>query len=360
MANPIDLIITNAGLDALVDAQNGNTDAVKVIEIGLTEAAFDPAPTLTALPGEFKRLASVAGQSTGPDTIHMTALDASAATYDLRGIGLFLEDGTLFASFGQADPIFSKVTIASFLLAFDVRFSGNIAQDIALGDATFLYPPATETVKGVAEIASDEEVAAGADDERIVSPAKLAVRLLPILAAIADETTTREAADNALQGLIDTLQARSITGTGLATGSGTLGAGNIAIAVAAALQADVLAGEALDKAITPAALGPIIKSLGQSGYISIPTANPARLVVLQWGRFVAPSNSTSTIAFPLAYSAPAWSVVTDGTSDTNANAQDNYPAVRSSQITATGFGVFNANETGDACCFFAIGEVNAA
>ncbi len=140
MAEPIDLVITNAGLDALVDAQNGNTDAIEVVEVGLTETAFDPAPTLTALPGETKRLASVTGQSVAPDIIHMVALDATTEAYELRGIGLYLSDGTLFATYGQADPIFVKVTIADFLLALDVRFSGDIAEDIVFGDSTLSLP----------------------------------------------------------------------------------------------------------------------------------------------------------------------------------------------------------------------------
>ena len=47
MSDPIDLIITSAGLFALVDAQNGNTDPIKVVEVGLTENEFDPAPTFS-------------------------------------------------------------------------------------------------------------------------------------------------------------------------------------------------------------------------------------------------------------------------------------------------------------------------
>ncbi|WP_306094954.1 gp53-like domain-containing protein [Qipengyuania flava] len=279
MAEPIDLVITNAGLDALVDAQNGNTDAIEVVEVGLTETAFDPAPTLIALPGETKRLASVAGQSVAPDIIHMVALDATTEAYELRGIGLYLADGTLFATYGQANPIFIKVTIADFLLALDVRFSGDIAEDIIFGDSTFLYPPASETVKGVARLASQAMTDAGDDDETIVTPLKLASRLLPVLQAIAAEEAARISGDSdladaiaqeivdrgsedtLLQSAIDALRAITITGAGLATGGGNLTA-NRQISVTAATGAEIAAGTSNAKAVTPQAIAGVPQTFG--------------------------------------------------------------------------------------------------
>lgn len=247
MAEPIDLIITEAGLNALVDAQNGETDEIKVVEVGLTRDAFDAAPTLTALPGEFKRVATFAGQAVDENIIHMTALDTSVASYELRGLGLFLEDGTLFASFGQEEPILCKVASTHFLLAFDVRLSGAVASDITFGDATFLYPPATEEVKGVAELATQEEVDEGLDHERIVTPLTLAGRL----GAFLDSVNAALAA----------FAARTITGTGLASGGGDLSADRT-IHVAPASGSDILAGSAADKAVTPAAIAAVPQVFG--------------------------------------------------------------------------------------------------
>ena len=275
MAAPIDLIITNAGLDALVDAQNGDTDPIKVVEVGLTSSAIDPAPTIEALPGEFKRIASFAGQSVADNVIHMTGVDVTEDIYDLRGVGLYLEDGTLFATYGQETPIFSKVSIATFLFAFDVRFSGDVAGDVTFGDATFLYPPASETVKGVAELATQAETDAGEDDERIVTPLKLAARLLPILQAIATEEAARIQGDGdlgdalaqeiidrgsedaALQALIDALEAITITGGGDLTA-------NRVIAVPAATGADIASGTDGTKAATPAAIASVPQVFGSA------------------------------------------------------------------------------------------------
>ena len=375
MSGAFPLLITDAGRDALVDAQNGDIDAIAITELGLTEQGFVMAPTLEALPGEFKRIESFAGQSVSETVIHMTGQDVSQDVYDLRGIGLFLADGTLFAVYSQVDPIMRKVSIAAFLIAFDIAFEASVSGDITFGDSSFLYPPASETVKGVAEIATQAETDAGVDDQRMLTSAKLAARLIPVLQAIADEenarvagddalsdaigaeATSRIAGDDALDAVLTTLLARTITGGGLVTGGGNLSANRI-LSVAAATAAQAIAGSSNTVALTPAALGPIVKSLGNSGYISIPTADPSRLVVLQWGRFTAGANGSSSVTYPLAFSSPAWSVVVDGTSTTDTGISDNPPRVRSSSIGASGFQVFSAMDTSESCTFFAVGEID--
>jgi hypothetical protein len=75
------LIVTTAGLDALVDAQNAVTDPIVITEVGLASASFAAAPTLTALPHEFKRIGAVGGTSASETVIHMVATDTSADTY---------------------------------------------------------------------------------------------------------------------------------------------------------------------------------------------------------------------------------------------------------------------------------------
>ena len=236
MGLPLSLTLTQAGLDALVDAQNGVTTTITITQLGLSEQHVTVAPTLDALPGEFKRLDSFAGFAATETIIHMTAHDAGQDTYDLRAIGLFLEDGTLFAAYSQATPIFRKVDIATFLVSFDVLFSEAIAGDIAFGDASFLYPPATEQTKGVAEIATQSEADEGTDDFRIVTPRKLATRLAALLASI--------------NAAIAAIASRKITGAGLATGGGDLTADR-AITVTEASTADVIAGTSSTKVLTP-------------------------------------------------------------------------------------------------------------
>ena len=308
---PLTLIITNAGLDALVDAENSVTDPLVITEIGLSAQAVAPAPTLEVLPGEFKRIATVSGDAVAPNIIHLTAQDPGGDIYDLRSLALYCDDGTLFAVYGQEEPIFTKVSIATFLLALDLAFSGDIAGNITFGDASFLYPPATETVKGVAELATQPEVDAGVDDERIVTALKLAGRLAPLLQSIADEVAARIAGDGALQNNIDAeslargiadsalqttlngLLARTITGGGLATGGGTLAANRV-ITVTAASGAEIATGAETSKAVTPAAIAAVPQSHG-SHVIGLGGA------IMKMGVVSVPSPTTTNVSFPLAF-----------------------------------------------------------
>lgn len=334
----LQLMITQAGLDALVDAQDGATDPIRVVEVGLTTTAFVTAPTLTALPGEFKRVAAVSGESVSETVIHMTIQDTSVETYDLRGIGLYLEDGTLFAVYGQATPIFSKVSIAFFLMAFDIAFGNGVAGDIEFGDASFLLPPATETVKGVAEIATETEAAAGTDDERIITPAKLKHVLALLSAAIGNDFAT--------------LIARTITGGGLVNGGGNLSASRV-LTVVAALASDVATGTASDKAITPAALSGLARSLAQSGYATIPGCGG---LIAQWGRFSAAANSITATLFPINFPTACYVVIPAGGVNGGADSQDNPPVLIESTISASGFSVFSADDSSAGQCFIALGK----
>lgn len=236
------LTITTAGLDALVDAQNGVTGAIVITQVGLSETAFVPAPSLVAVPGEVKRIGSVSGQSAAENVIHMTAQDSSADTYNLRGFGLYLADGTLFAVYAQTDIIVAKVSIAAFLISLDVAFAEAVDADIAFGDATFLFPPATETVKGAIKIATQAETDTGTDDTRAVTPLKLANRLVAVL------------------GSIGALAGRTITGGGLATGGGDLSANRV-ITVTAASPAEADAGADNTKALTAASIVNVLAAI---------------------------------------------------------------------------------------------------
>ncbi|GAA0651473.1 hypothetical protein GCM10009424_30680 [Sphingomonas ursincola] len=349
------MMITNAGLDAIVAAESGGTDEIRIIEIGLTATPFIAAPTLDALPGEFKRIDAVSGQAVSENVIHVTAYDPSADVYDVTGIGIYTDAGVLLAVYSAAaDAVLSKAQLATGLIMFDIAFANNMAALIEFGDALFLNPPASEAVKGVAEIATNAEADAGVDDTRIMSPKKTK-RVLDALAM------TLNAAFLAFQGTVNAaitaLQGRTISGGGLVTGGGNLTANRV-LTVIAASQADARTGTAGDRALTPASLGPMNKSLSENGYCTIPTADPANTLLIQWGRFSAGPNSQTSVSFPTSFTGNAFSVVVDGTSDTSNDAQDNYPSVRPGTISATGFQVHNANATTDACCFIAIGRID--
>ena len=147
-----------------VAAGNGGTNAHQAVEIGLANAPFVADKQLTKLPNELKRIKSFGGANVAPDTIHTTLKDDTADQYSLYGFGLYLENGVLLASYGQATPIMEKSPAAMLLLSSDLQFATIDATKLVFGDASFLNPPATTERQGVVELATQAEVNAGADD----------------------------------------------------------------------------------------------------------------------------------------------------------------------------------------------------
>lgn len=164
--------LTSVGRAALVAAGNLGTLPVTIAQIGVTATAFTAAVdgSDTVLPGELKRLTTFGGAAVAPDTLHAVIRDDSADTYSLRGFGLYLSDGTLFALYGQATAILEKSSLAMALLATDIIFADIDSASITFGDTAFLNPPATETVQGVVELATDAEAITGTDAVRAVTP----------------------------------------------------------------------------------------------------------------------------------------------------------------------------------------------
>lgn len=162
------LSLTNAGL-AAVQAASG-TDPVVIAQLGLTATPFEAAPTLTALPGEFKRIGAVAGTAAAPNLTHMTAYDTSAEVWTATGLGLWLADGTLFAVYSAATTIINKAGAAFAMIGFDIAFSADLAASISFGTPVFTNPPATTEMRGLVELATVAEALAGSDVLRALTP----------------------------------------------------------------------------------------------------------------------------------------------------------------------------------------------
>ena len=161
------LIVTNAGRAALVNAANTGTAPVTIAQVGLSATALTPLATAVALPGEFKRLATLSGDVVDDDTIHVIVRDESTDVFTVRSLALYLADGTLFGIYGQAAVLIEKSAQAMMLLGIDVRFEDIDATDITFGDANFLNPPATTEQIGVVELATLAEAIAGIDTTRV-------------------------------------------------------------------------------------------------------------------------------------------------------------------------------------------------
>lgn len=167
----IPFIVTDAGRAALVAAGTAGTLPIKIASLGISATASSPTATATTLNGEFKRIAGVAGDAVDAATIHLVAEDDSADQYEVRGLALYLTDGTLFAIYSQAGLIMSKAASAIFLLAADIRFASIPSASIAFGSTSFLNPPATTERQGVVELATVAEATAGVDAVRALTAA---------------------------------------------------------------------------------------------------------------------------------------------------------------------------------------------
>ncbi|MCR5893435.1 MULTISPECIES: phage tail protein [Burkholderia] len=173
--------VTDAGRAALVAQGNTGTNEHRVTEIGLCSAAFVFDPAMTVMPNERKRVNTFGGKNVAKDTIHVTIQDTTSDQYSLYGYGLYLENGVLAAVYVQSTPIMEKSPAAYLMLSSDMQFVSIDAAKLVFGDASFLNPPASETVQGVIELATQEEVNDGKDSLRALTPKTAAAWYAPLI-----------------------------------------------------------------------------------------------------------------------------------------------------------------------------------
>ncbi|WP_408586580.1 hypothetical protein [Novosphingobium sp.] len=179
----LDLIITDAGRAALVNAAATGTSPVTIASIGVSATAVTPTAAATTLPGEIKRITAIGGTATAADTIHVSLRDDSSDAYSLRSFALYLSSGVLFAIYGQASTILSKSAAATALIAMDVVFADVSSASLTFGATNFTDPDATTSTRGLVELATNGETASGTDGARAVTPAALAYALMGLLLA---------------------------------------------------------------------------------------------------------------------------------------------------------------------------------
>lgn len=238
------LTMTNIGLARFTAAQLGNGADLRISSVGITDNAIVVAPTLTALPGEFRRIDTISGAQVGNNIVHLVVRDDAVLNYGFRALGLYLSDGTLFAVYGQAERIMQKSSSAVNLLAIDIAFPAANVANVSFGNTDFLNPPGTTETKGVVEIATDAETIAGTEPLLAVSPKGLAARLALILATIGNLVA----------------QTRRVNASGLATGGGALSA-DLTIDVPSATAAEAMAATVTTKAVTPFSLSTIVAAI---------------------------------------------------------------------------------------------------
>ena len=166
------ILVTDAGIQEIINAEKNGTAPVVLSEVGLGTAQYTPTHDQTALKGELKRLPASAlqGGLVGDKTIYITARDTSSDAYTLYEFGIYTESGTLFAVCSQTIPILQKASASQSYLDIEFVLTNVSPASVTLGDTNFFNPPASTTMQGVVELATDEETIAGTDGSRAVTP----------------------------------------------------------------------------------------------------------------------------------------------------------------------------------------------
>lgn len=251
------VVITNAGLAAIVDAEATGTNAVKINKIGVGSGKYTPLPTATALIDETKRLDVIEGGTPGDNAIHVACRDDSADSYPIYEFGLFLEDGTLFALYSQQEPIIQKTSTSQMMLSIDVKLTGDVsASSITFGGLSYSFAGATSENAGIVELATEGETLAGTDTQRAVTPATLAALLATLERA----------------GLIKLASGSEATAGTDTSKAVTPSAMKSALDARAASDEIAKAGTSTEHFITPSSMRSVTASTGGVGVVELATA----------------------------------------------------------------------------------------
>lgn len=251
----MDMIVTTAGRQALINAAQTGTAPVTISHIGVGTGKYTATEGQTGLIAETKRLPIIEGGSAGDSYIHVAYQDASEDAYSVNEIGLFLDDGTLFAVTSQATAILQKTATATALLVIDIAFTDVDVSALSFGDVTYSNPGATTSNSGVVTLATPEEVAAGTNASKAVTPATLLSRT-----ATADRAGLVELA-TAAETTAGTDDSRAVTPAGA----------KASLDARAASSAEALAGLSGVKFVTPSSLRAVKASTALAGLVELAT-----------------------------------------------------------------------------------------
>lgn len=165
------VVVTSAGLAALLNAEQNGTLPVKITKFGLGTGNYTPTADKTALQSKFKEITALSGGAVGDNVIHVTMTDASSDAYTANEVGVYLEDGTLFALSSQpVGAILQKAAGSQALLSLDLVLQGGTGGVTVSGGTNFFNPPATTTTAGVVKLASLDEITAGTNTTKACTP----------------------------------------------------------------------------------------------------------------------------------------------------------------------------------------------
>lgn len=174
------LIVTDAGLAALINAQHSGTTPIVITHLKLGSEQWRADASATNLKNVTKTFDVQYGGAVDAHTIQVAAIDQSEDQYVAYEMGIFTKDGTLFAiATSDSDPIIQKhaSSINEILCRIVVRSANDGDLQVGDGNLTFLVPQASETAAGIAQFATLDEVIAGVETGKVIAPATLKTML---------------------------------------------------------------------------------------------------------------------------------------------------------------------------------------
>lgn len=169
----MNLVITNAGKQALVNATQTGTAQLELAEIAVGSGQYTPSAGQTALQNQIKRLPIIQASAVDDHVIHVAYEDDSSDSYNVYEMGVFTSDGVLFAVYSSNDLIIAKAANSSCLLTVDMVIDDLDVEDISFGDIEFATGAATTESAGIVELATQAEADAGTDAYKVITPLTL-------------------------------------------------------------------------------------------------------------------------------------------------------------------------------------------
>jgi hypothetical protein len=123
-------IITQVGLNAIANADGFE---LKIGSIGISDVGGNMSKLTTALPGQRNLEPIAGGKNLGNGQWHCTAVFFEDATYPVRGVSFYLENGVLFAYWTHpTNVLFYQTPLNKTVQAFDILLSSVPVNSITI------------------------------------------------------------------------------------------------------------------------------------------------------------------------------------------------------------------------------------
>lgn len=164
------LIITDAGIAAAIRAGDLGIE-YKITHISIGSEGYVPEPAQTELRNELQKKTITRGVLVAPGQLHFETVWDGVEEFEGKELGYWLEDGTLFAVDSRDGDIITykrKNTVVTEACELNLSAStiSNITVEL-LGS-----PYATETLAGIAKVATNEQVETGTNDSAFLTVKK--------------------------------------------------------------------------------------------------------------------------------------------------------------------------------------------